>query len=173
MHKFFISPKMAKQLLSWTAVSIVVLSVAFVILDIVDEDLPQTVKLDSQSVKEVTLETQKANILLKEQNLKIGEMNNSMTGILGLAKGTLKLEPTLKPEINLQPGKSKPLRKTHKDSLIIKKTKHSTDSIVITVNHGDSVVTTPTRGVIPSSPTAKKSCCHNCCCSNCKKGGCR
>lgn len=56
MYQFFISPKMAKLLLMWTAGSIAVLSVLCAIF----ENSSQTVMLDSQSVKEVTLETQKA-----------------------------------------------------------------------------------------------------------------
>ncbi len=173
MYQFFISPKMAKLLLMWTAGSIAVLSVLCAIFDKADENSSQTVMLDSQSVKEVTLETQKGNILLKEQNLKIGEMNNSMTGILGIAKGTLELAPSLKPEINVQPGRQRPQRKPHKDSLTIETTQHSTDSIVITVNHGDSIVTTPHYEKIPSSQTGKKCCCCNCCCNGCRKDGCR
>lgn len=51
---------MAKLLLMWTAGSIAVLSVLCAIFDKADENSSQTVMLDSQSVKEVTLETQKA-----------------------------------------------------------------------------------------------------------------
>lgn len=173
MHQFFISPKMAKQLLSWTAVSIVVLSVACVILDMEDEDLPQTVKLDSQTVTQITSEIDKTNILLKGQSVKLDEIDNSLVGILGIAKGTLELAPSLKPEINVQPGRQRPQRKPHKDSLTIETTQHSTDSIVITVNHGDSIVTTPHYEKIPSSQTGKKFCCCNCCCNGCRKDGCR
>lgn len=162
---------MAKQLLSWTAVSIVVLSVACVILDMEDEDLPQTVKLDSQTVTQITSEIDKTNILLKGQSVKLDEIDNSLVGILGIAKGTLELAPSLKPEINVQPGRQRPQRKPHKDSLTIETTQHATDSIVITVNHGDSIVTTPHYEKIPSSQTGKKCCCCNCCCNGCRKEG--
>ena len=173
MHHFFISPKIAKRLLGWTSGSIVALSVVCVILDIVDEDLPQTVKLDSQSVTQITSEIDKTNIFLKGQSVKIGEMNNSLTGIFGIAKGTLELAPSLKPEINVQPGKHRPPRKSHKDSLTIERRQHTTDSIVITVKHEDSIVTTPPHGIITGLPTGQKCCCCNCCCSGCGKGECR
>lgn len=173
MHQFFISPKMAKQLLSWTAVSIVVLSVACVILDMEDEDLPQTVKLDSQTVTQITSEIDKTNILLKGQSVKLDEIDNSLVGILGIAKGTLELAPSMKPEINVQPCKHRPPRKSHKDSLTIERRQHTTDSIVITVKHEDSIVTTPPHGIITGLPTGQKCCCCNCCCSGCGKGECR
>jgi hypothetical protein len=124
-----------------------------------DEDLPQTVKLDSQTVTQITSEIDKTNILLKGQSVKLDEIDNSLVGILGIAKGTLELAPSLKPEINVQPGRQRPQRKPHKDSLTIETTQHSTDSIVITVNHGDSIVTTPHYEKIPSSQTGKKCCC--------------
>ena len=133
MHQFFISPKMAKQLLSWTAVSIVVLSVACVILDMEDEDLPQTVKLDSQTVTQITSEIDKTNILLKGQSVKLDEIDNSLVGILGIAKGTLELAPTLKPSVNIQPGKTRSPRKQHKDTIDIE-TKMK--SHIMTMLHG-------------------------------------
>ena len=173
MRDFFISPKMAKLLLMWTAGSIAVLSVLCAIFDKADENSSQTVMLDSQSVKEVTLETQKANILLKEQNLKIGEMNNSMTGILGLAKGTLELAPTMKPSVNIQPEKTRSPRKPQKDTIEIETKVKSQDSIVITINSGDSIMSTPTLGGNSNSPAASKCCCCHCCCKGCRKEGCR
>lgn len=142
-------------------------------MDKVEDDLPELVKLDSQSVTQITSEIDKTNILLKGQSVKLDEIDNSLVGILGIAKGTLELAPSLKPEINVQPGRQRPQRKPHKDSLTIETTQHSTDSIVIIVNHGDSIVTTPPNGVTPGSPTAKKCCCCHCCCEGCRKEGCR
>ena len=173
MRDFFISPNLAKQLLKWTAGSIVVLSVLCAIFDKADENSLQTELLESQSVKEVTSQINKANILLKEQNVKIEEINNSMTGILGLAKGTLELAPTMKPSVNIQPEKTRSPRKPQKDTIEIETKVKSQDSIVITINSGDSIMSTPTLGGNSNSPAASKCCCCHCCCKGCRKEGCR
>jgi PBP1b-binding outer membrane lipoprotein LpoB len=143
------------------------------IFDKADENSLQTVLLESQSVKEVTSQINKANILLKEQNVKIEEINNSMTGILGLAKGTLELAPTMKPSVNIQPEKTRSPRKPQKDTIEIETKVKSQDSIVITINSGDSIMSTPTLGGNSNSPAASKCCCCHCCCKGCRKEGCR
>lgn len=172
MREFFISPKVAKYLLMWTASSIVGLSVVCAIFDKDDEDAVKTVRLNSQSVKEITAETRKTNILLEEQSVKIGEMNNSMIGILGIAKGTLELSPSFEPSINLQPGRPKRSRKPQKDTLVIEKRVYNKDSIIIINKDGfvsDSTSTTTHRGTL-----GMKCCCCDCCCNGCnEKEGCR
>lgn len=164
---------MAKRLLGWTAGSIVVLSVACVFMDKMEDDLPELVKLDSQTVTQITSEIDKTNILLKSQSVEIGEMNNSMTGILGLAKGTLKLAPTMKPSFNIQPGKTRLSRKLKKDTIEIGTRVNTNDSLVITINSGDSIMPTPTNGVNPNSLAVSKCCCCHCCCKGCGKEECR
>ncbi len=173
MREFFISPKIAKQLLMWTASGIACLSVACVIFDKMDEDDTQTVKLHRESVMEISSEIQEINIFLKEQGIKIDEMNNSMTGILGIAKGTLEVSPTLKPEVNIHPGKPKSSRKPQKDTLEVVTTINTNDSIVITINNEDSIASTPPVGVNSNTSLGKKCCCCNCCCYGGRKEGCK
>ena len=173
MHEFFISPKVARLLLVWTIGAIVVLLVACVIFDKEDEKALQTVKLDCYSLTEITSKMQKTNVLLEEQGVKIGEMNNSMTGIFGIAKGTMEVSPSLKPEINIYPGKPRTPRKPHKDTLVIETKGNTKDSIEITINSEDSIVTATPSKETPGSPTKKKCCCCNCCCDECRKEGCR
>ena len=173
MQEFFISPKMAKLLFMWTASFIVGLSVACVIFDKEDEEELQMVKLYRQSVMDITSEIKETNILLKGQGLKIDEMNNSIIGILGIVKGTLEVSPSLKPEINLHPGKPKSPRKPQIDTLKVVTTVNTNDSIVITIDNGDSIASIPSNGAMPKTPSKKMCCCCNCCCKGCREEGCR
>ncbi len=173
MHEFFISRKMAKRLLCWTACTIVVLSVACVFFDKINGDATQVVRLDCQSMREITSEIQKNNIILKDHSLKIGEMNKSITGILGIAKGTLEFSPSFEPSINLPPGRSRKPRKPQKDTLVVVNTVITNDSIAIKIENRDSTVLTSTNEAGHKYSARKKCCCCNCCCNAFRKEDCK
>lgn len=173
MQEFFISPKVAKLLFMWTASCIVGLSVACVIFDKEDEEDLQMVKLHRQSVMDITSEIKEANNHLKGHGLKIDEINNSIMGILGIVKGALEVSPSLKPEINIHPGKPKSSRKPQIDTLKVVTTVNTNDSIVITIDNGDSIASIPSNEAMLKTPSKKRCCCCNCCCNGCREEGCR
>jgi len=170
MKVFNLSDKLAKNIVIVVSSAIVLLSIVCVLLDkgVIEESSSESPST-SISKQEMTEIISSTNQLLVSQNDLIEEMNNNVTGILGIAKGTLELAPSFKPTIKpgrREPGKTQPVRK---DSLSIEQKIDISDSISISISVDGDTVRTNT-----SDTTSKKGCCCcNCCCNNCYKQNCR
>lgn len=170
MNEFNLSHKTAMMLLKAVPSCIVVLSVVCVLFD-KDEtgnDAAQEEKV-SYTKSQIVDIVSKTNQLVFKQNEMIGEMSADVTGILGIAKGTLEVSPSISP--TFKPGWRKPKlpQAARKDTLTIENKVNMTDSIFISIGvDGDTI-----KAATGDNGLGNSCCCCKCCCKNCHKEGCR